>query len=138
MIPSSGAARALVLERCEALPAAELCYPFGEDTAVFKVRGKMFALVDLADEHGRVTVKADPGDAAALAVRHRQITPGYYMDKRHWITVELADAAGAPLPTGQVDELLEDSYRLVVAGLPARRRPVPPAPVSQTAPRAEP
>jgi predicted DNA-binding protein (MmcQ/YjbR family) len=138
VIPSAGGARELVLERCRALPAAELCYPFGEDTAVFKVSGKMFALVDLAHEHGRVTVKADPGYAAALAVRHRQITPGYYMDKRHWITVELAHATCAPLTTGLVNELLEDSYRLVVAGLPARRRPAPPAPASQAPPRAEP
>ncbi len=120
--------RGQVLERCSALPAAELSHPFGEDTAVFKVSGKMFALVDLTGKHGRVTVKADPGYAAALVVRHQQITPGYYMNKRHWITVDLGDATCATLPAGLVDELLEDSYQLVVAGLPARLRPIPPAP----------
>ena len=56
--------RGQVPERCSALPAADVSYPFGEDTAVFKVRGKMVALVDLAGEHSRVTVKADPGYAA--------------------------------------------------------------------------
>lgn len=119
--------RGQVLERCRALPAAHLSCPFGEDAAVFKVSGKMFALVDLTSEHGRVTVKADPGYAAALVVRHQQVTPGYHMNKRHWITIDLGDAT-APLPTGLVNELLEDSYQLVVAGLPARLRPIPPAP----------
>lgn len=129
--------RGQVLERCRALSAAHLSYPFGEDAAVFKVSGKMFALVDLTGKHGRVTVKVDPGYAAALVVRHQQVTPGYYMNKRHWITVDLGDAT-APLPTGLVNELLEDSYQLVVAGLPARLRPIPPAPAParQARPRA--
>ena len=95
---------------------------------MFKVGRKMFALVDLAGAHGRVTVKADPGHAAALVARHPQVTPGYYMNKRHWITVDLADTAKPPLPVGLLDELLDDSYALVAGALPARLRPVPPVP----------
>lgn len=105
---------------------------------MFKVGGKMFALVDLTGEHGRVTVKADPGYAAALVEQQQQqITPGYYVNKRHWITVDLADATCATLPTGLVEELLEDSYELVVAGLPARLRPLPPAPAPASAPAGQ-
>jgi len=125
-----------VLGRCRAVPAAHSSYPFGEDTAVFKVGGQMFALVDLTGEHGRVTVKADPGYAAALVARHRQVTPGYYMNKRHWITIDLADTTSAPLPASLVNELLEDSYDLVVAGLPARLRPTPPPPARQAPPHS--
>lgn len=103
--------------------------PFGESTAVFKVGAKMFALVDLTGDDGRVTVKADPGYAAALVERHVQVTPGYYMNKRHWITISLHGArvrdGVAPLPDGLIKELLEDSYALVVAGLPVRLRPDP-------------
>lgn len=129
--------RAQVLELCGTLLAAEVSYPFGESTAVFKVGAKMFALVDLSGEDGRVTVKADPGYAAFLVERHVQVTPGYYMNKRHWITINLDGAtvrdAVAPLPNGLIEELLEDSYALVVAGLPARLRPNPSTPRSRPA-----
>lgn len=125
--------REQVLERCCELPASHLGYPFGEATGVFAVTGKMFALVDLAGEHGHVTVKADPGNAGALVEQHPQVTPGYYMNKRHWITIELGHAA-SPLPAGLVGELVEESYELVVAGVPARRRPTPPPPAAAEAP----
>ena len=116
------------MQLCSAMPAAELCHPFGDDTAVFKVVGKMFALVDLRDSRGSVTLKADPGLAAALVRQHPQVSPGYHMDKRHWITIELDDAAAPPLPEGLVEDLVEDSYGLVVARLPVRLRPPGPAP----------
>ena len=113
-----------VLDLCESLPAAVSSSPFGEDTVVFKVGGKMFTLVDVAGPHGRVTLKADPSEAAALAAEQPGISPGYYMNKRHWITVDLdPDAA---VPSQLVRELVEDSYSLVISGLPARLRPVPP------------
>ncbi len=113
--------REQVLERCCELPASHVGYPFGEATGVFKVSGRMFALVDLTGEQGHITVKADPGYAAALVERHPQVTPGYYMNKRHWITIELG-------------ELVEESYELVVAGLPARLRPLAPAPAAARPP----
>lgn len=113
--------REMVLQRCPHLPGAELSHPFGEDTAVFKVGGKMFALVDLSGAHGRVTLKADPHWAAALVAQHKRVTPGYYMNKRHWITVDLDHST--PDLVELVDELLTDSYALVVGNLPARLRP---------------
>jgi len=125
--------RGQLLERSAALPEAQWSYPFGEDTAVFKVGGKIFALVDLAGEHGQVTVKADPDYAAALLERHPQVSPGYHMNKRHWITVDLSDTSAAPLPDGLLTELLEDSYAVVVAALPVRLRPLLPARSSRSA-----
>ncbi len=125
--------REQMLERCCELPASHVGYPFGEATGVFKVSGRMFALVDLTGEQGHITVKADPGYAAALVERHPQVTPGYYMNKRHWITIELGQAASA-LPAGLVGELVEESYELVVAGLPARLRPLAPAPAAARPP----
>lgn len=65
-----------------------------------------------------------PSEAAALAAEQPGISPGYYMNKRHWITVDLdPDAA---VSSQLVRELVEDSYSLVISGLPARLRPVPP------------
>lgn len=108
-----------VLAQCGDLPAAEIVYPFGDDTAVFKVVGKMFALVALGEEPGSVTLKCDPEESVALRQAHASITPGYYMNKQHWITVDL----GPRLPDGLVPELVRGSYDLVVASLPRRKRP---------------
>jgi predicted DNA-binding protein (MmcQ/YjbR family) len=113
-------ARQAVLRQCEGLPGSTLEYPFGEDTAVYKVGGKMFALVGLGEGAGVVTLKCEPDESEALRQEYPAITPGYYMNKRHWITLDL----GASLPAGVVRELVAGSYELVVAGLAARSRPV--------------
>jgi predicted DNA-binding protein (MmcQ/YjbR family) len=110
-----------VLQQCAGLAGVELCYPFGDDVAVFKVGGKMFAIVSLGRDAGAATLKCDPEEAAALRGSHDGITAGYHMSKRHWITVDLA----AQLPTGLVRQLVEGSYELVVASLPAQLRPAP-------------
>jgi predicted DNA-binding protein (MmcQ/YjbR family) len=93
-------------------------FPFGEQTSVFKVGGKMFALSSLRSRPLRVSLKCEPEFAEALRLTYDAIQPGYHLNKRHWITVTLDGS----LPDGMVFDLLEDSYDLVVAGLPARRR----------------
>ena len=118
MSPKPRSLRDAVLKKCGARPAAELDYPFGDDTAVFKVVGKMFALVSLGEPPGSVTLKADPEESEALRQAHAAITPGYYMNKRHWITVDLGG-----VPPELVEELVLGSYELVVATLPGKHRP---------------
>ncbi|MFF6791269.1 putative DNA-binding protein (MmcQ/YjbR family) [Streptomyces filamentosus] len=88
-------------------------FPFGPEPSVFKVGGKLFALSWMDREPLRVNLKCDPEDAVRLREEHPEITPGYHMNKRHWNTVEVAG-----LPDRMVRELIEDSYDLVVAGLP--------------------
>jgi predicted DNA-binding protein (MmcQ/YjbR family) len=111
--------RETVLDQCAAFGGSELSYPFGDETAVFKVSGKMHAMVSLDDSPGRVTLKCDPEAAIGLRNAYTAIGPGYYMNKRHWITVDL----GGDLPDELLTDLVGDSYDLVVAGLPARLRP---------------
>ncbi|MFC7934237.1 MmcQ/YjbR family DNA-binding protein [Streptomyces cinereoruber] len=101
--------RALCLEFNDATEE----FPFGPDTSVFKVAGKLFALSALDSEPLRVNLKCDPDEAVRLREEHPAITPGYHMNKRHWNTVIVGD-----LPAPVVRELVEDSYDLVVAGLP--------------------
>lgn len=108
------------LDACGDLPSAELTHPFGFDTAVYKVRGKVFAIVPLGAGRPSITLKSAPDDAAELVREHRAIAPGYHMNKRHWITVALDEE----LPEGLARELIEESYRLVIAALPKTRRPV--------------
>ncbi|MFJ9826181.1 MULTISPECIES: MmcQ/YjbR family DNA-binding protein [unclassified Streptomyces] len=88
-------------------------FPFGPDVSVFKVAGKMFALSWLDGDPLTVNLKCDPDDAVRLREEYPAIAPGYHMNKRHWNTVNVGE-----LPDRMVRELVEDSYDLVVAGLP--------------------
>ncbi|RKR76021.1 putative DNA-binding protein (MmcQ/YjbR family) [Frondihabitans australicus] len=108
------------LEFCQNLPSAELTHPFGFETAVMKVRGRVFAILPLHSEVASITLKSEPADAEALVREHAAVTPGYHMNKRHWITVTLDGS----LPDGLDEELIRESYRLVIAALPKARRPV--------------
>ncbi|GAA2432166.1 MmcQ/YjbR family DNA-binding protein [Streptomyces glaucus] len=104
---------------CLSFNAAVEDFPFGPRTSVFKVRGKMFALADLDARPLTVNLKCDPEDALRLRAQHPGlIVPGYHMNKRHWNTV----TADGGLPDRLVRELVEDSYDLVVAGLPRADR----------------
>ena len=103
---------------CLALPGAALTFPFGEETAVFKVGGKVFAIT-AAESPTHVTLKAEPEEVTGLVETYEAIIRGYHMNKKHWITVQVDGA----LPDGLVEELVEDSYDLVVDNLPARDRP---------------
>ncbi len=111
-----------VLAFCLGLPGAEETYPFGDGVAVCKVGGKMFALVDLEGDPV-VNLKCDPAYALELRAAYTGIRPGYHQDKRHWNSVDL----DGTLEGGMVRELVEDSYDLVVAGLPKRVRDLLPA-----------
>jgi predicted DNA-binding protein (MmcQ/YjbR family) len=104
------------------LPGADLERRFGPDWEVYKVRGKVFMLMTDMPGHPVVILKADPDDAAALREQYADITPGYHMNKRHWITVE----GGGTIDEKLVKELVIDSYRLVVGGLPKSEQPVDP------------
>jgi predicted DNA-binding protein (MmcQ/YjbR family) len=102
-----------VLEICLGLPGAVETYPFGDDVAVIKVGGKMFALVPLTGEQS-VNLKCDPARALELRTAYAGIRPGYHQNKRHWNTVDLDGSVEDDVVHG----LIEDSYDLVVAGLP--------------------
>lgn len=116
-------------ERADELPGSELGQPFGPDWDVYKVRGKVFALLTEVTGEPMVTLKADPEESVALRAAHAEIAPGYHMNKRHWITL----TAGEGLDAALVRELLTISYLLVVEGLPRAVRPVNPAEYARAA-----
>jgi predicted DNA-binding protein (MmcQ/YjbR family) len=105
-------------DHCLSFTGAEETFPFGPETSVFKVAGKMFALSQLAADSLRVSLKCEPGPAEALREAHPAVIPGYHLNKRHWNTVILDGS----LPDETVHDLIEDSYDLVVSKLPAARR----------------
>ena len=105
-------------DHCLSFAGAEETFPFGAETSVFKVAGKMFALSQLAADSLRVSVKCEPGLATALRAAHAAVIPGYHLNKRHWNTV-IVDGS---LPDDAVRDMIEDSYDLVVSALPRARR----------------
>ena len=104
----------------EELPGANLEHPFGPDWEVFKVRGKVFMLMTEVPGRPVVILKADSGEAQALREHNSHITPGYHMNKKHWITLE----GGTGVDEELVRELVTDSYLLVVSHLPKAEQPV--------------
>ena len=113
----------LARERAQELPGAGLEHPFGPEWEVFKVRDRVFMLVAEVTGESIVIVKAAPEDGKALREQHEDITPGYHMNKQHWITLH----PGGYLRKQLVDDLITESYLLVVEGLPRAKRPVDPA-----------
>ncbi|NUU31424.1 MmcQ/YjbR family DNA-binding protein [Arthrobacter sp. C9C5] len=113
---------------CLGFPGAFEDYPFGPDTAVFKVRAavpggarheaKMFALSALDPDDLVVSLKCEPALAEQLRAAHPEISGAWHLNKRHWNGVRLDGS----LPDSMVRDMVEDSYDLVVAGLSRRQQ----------------
>jgi predicted DNA-binding protein (MmcQ/YjbR family) len=101
---------------CLSLPDAAEDFPFGEDTAVFRVGGKLFALLPVSG--ATVNLKCDPERAIDLRKRYAAVAPGWHQNKRHWNTVTL----DGDVPDAALEELVEHSYELVLASLPRKTR----------------
>jgi len=95
------------------LKGSEGGYPFGPEALVFKVMGKMFALMSQKEKVPRVTLKCAPADGEVLVSQYESVIPGYYMNKKHWITISLT----GELPDEMLIDLASGSYDLVVGKL---------------------
>jgi predicted DNA-binding protein (MmcQ/YjbR family) len=94
-------------------PAAAEEQPFGPQALVFKVAGKMYALVAWQEQPLRITLKCDPDVAISLRNRYPAVQPGYYMNKAHWNSITLDGS----VPAAELLGLIDHSYELVVASL---------------------
>ncbi len=101
---------------CGALPHVTSDFPFDADTLVFRLHGKIFALmsVDPRSHPPRITLKCEPAFADALRSTYDAVTPGYHMNKRHWNTV-LIDGT---IPRPEIEDLIEHAYQQVLKTLP--------------------
>ncbi|TFV67894.1 UNVERIFIED_ORG: MmcQ/YjbR family DNA-binding protein [Bacillus sp. AZ43] len=114
-----GRVLAIAMESASQLPAVTHEHPFGPEWEVFKVVGKMFLLATEVPGEPVVTLKCEPEHSQALQQRYAEIVPGYHMNKRHWLTIRAGEAVTREL----VEELVRNSYELVVEGLPRAQRP---------------
>ena len=112
-------------QRAEEMLGSQVQHPFGPDWEVFKVRDKIFLLLTAVTGQQQMIIKAEPEDCQALQQQYPFIAPGYHMNKRHWVSVY----PHADLHERLVEELVTDSYRLVVEKLPRGRRPIDPSSV---------
>ncbi|MET8991770.1 MmcQ/YjbR family DNA-binding protein [Nonomuraea wenchangensis] len=102
-----------------ALPGVSNGRPFTPQLDVYKVAGKVFLIVTDDPDEQIITVKCDPELARAHMCGYASVTPGRYLDKRHWMSIGPGPGITERLVTGAV----EDSYDLVVERLPQRDRP---------------
>lgn len=106
-----------VVISCSSLKAVTEHFPFDAKTLVYKVKGKMFALIDVESPRS-INLKCDPEYAIELRERYQGIEPGYHMSKKHWNTITFQEDVNDEL----VRELIVHSYELVVKGLSKKLR----------------
>jgi predicted DNA-binding protein (MmcQ/YjbR family) len=95
-------------EYCISKKGSDESFPFGDDTLVFKVNGKIFALVNL-DGDLSINLKCDPAFAIELRERYSAVSPGYHMNKKHWNTVSVDGS----VPDKEIFAWIDHSYDLI-------------------------
>lgn len=101
-----------------ALPFTEQCWPFGPEYSVYRVGNKIFAIALVLRGRALVNLKAAPEAALLHQAIYPGITPGYHINKKHWISVH----AGVDITPDLLESLINDSWHRVVDKLPARER----------------
>jgi predicted DNA-binding protein (MmcQ/YjbR family) len=109
MLDSTAAAN-----HCRSLPGATEGYPFSSDALVFKVGGRIFAIL----VESRLSLKCEPVLALALREEFPSVTPGYHLNKRHWNTIQLDGS----VPDDALTDWIEDSHALAIASLTRAQR----------------
>jgi predicted DNA-binding protein (MmcQ/YjbR family) len=102
-----------IREYCLLKKGVEEGFPFGGDTLVFKVMGKMFLLSGIDSNPVQFNAKCDPQKAVELRDNFSCVLPGYHMNKQHWNTI-ICDGS---VPDKKIKEWIDDSYNLVAASL---------------------
>lgn len=103
---------------CLAKKGVEECFPFDEDTLVFKVSGKMFLLLSISERPLQFNVKCDPDLAIQLREKYPSVAPGFHMNKKMWNTITV----DFTVPQSQLEKWIDHSYDEVIKKLPLKQR----------------
>jgi predicted DNA-binding protein (MmcQ/YjbR family) len=101
---------------CLQLKGVEEGQPFGENTVVYKVGGKMFLLLALDAVPLQFNAKCDPDNALELRNQYNCVLPGFHMNKKHWNTILVDGTVSDKL----LLQWVNDSYNLVYESLPKK------------------
>lgn len=107
-----------IRDYCISKPGVTESFPFNDTALVFKVAGKMFALLDLSTDNNGLSLKCDPGLAIELREQHPEVTPAYHFNKQHWNGITLT----GNLSSANIKSWIDHSYSLIVASLPRAKR----------------
>jgi len=107
-----------IREYCISKPGVTEGFPFNDTALVFKVMGKMFALLDLSEEKRGLALKCDPELAIELREQYPDVSTAYHFNKTHWNGINIYGTITDSL----IKEWIDHSYEIVVAGLSARQR----------------
>jgi len=110
--------RAAWRKRLAAMAGAAEERPFGPEVFVYKIGGRIFALLTAQGSPPRLSLKCDPERALHLRAAHAAVEPGYHLNKEHWNTLVLDGS----LPAALVRDLVEHSWERVADGLPKKVR----------------
>lgn len=94
-------------------------FPFGEDVAVYKVQGKVFALLPV-DTPTSISLKCDPNLAGILRETYPAVTPGWHLNKQHWNSIKIDSS----IPDSEILEMIDHSYDQVVKGMTKKERAI--------------
>jgi predicted DNA-binding protein (MmcQ/YjbR family) len=107
-----------IREYCLSKPGVTEGFPFNDTALVFKVGGKMFALLDLSDDSRGISLKCDPDLAIELREQYPDVTPAWHFNKQHWNGVNLK----GNISDAQLKEWINHSYLIVVNSLPKSKK----------------
>jgi predicted DNA-binding protein (MmcQ/YjbR family) len=107
-----------IREYCLSKPGATESFPFNDTALVFKVAGKMFALLDLSEDSRGLTLKCDPCLALELRERYSEVFPAWHFNKQHWNGINLDGSISNNL----LKEWIDHSYKIVYESLPKSNR----------------
>jgi len=107
-----------IREYCITKPAVTEGFPFNDTALVFKVAGKMFALLDLSEDSRGISLKCDPELAIELRGRHAEVTPAWHFSKIHWNGIALTGS----ITEKQLKEWIDHSYEIVRKSLTRKQK----------------
>ena len=107
-----------IRQYCLSKPGVKEGFPFSDTALVFKVAGKMFALLDLSEEKRGISLKCDPEQAIELRDIHPEVTAAYHFNKKHWNGIDLEGS----ISEKDLKEWIDHSYKIVVESLPKYKR----------------
>ena len=108
-----------IREYCLSKPHTEESFPFDEETLVFKIANKMFALLPLDEiDNPSINLKNKPETNIELRERYEGIIPGFHMNKNHWNTVLL----NSDVSHDEIKKMIDISYNLVIDNLPKKTK----------------
>jgi len=102
-----------IREYCISKAGVSEGFPFNDTALVFKVMGKMYAVLDLSEEQRGITLKCDPERAIEIREHHSEVTGAWHFNKKFWNGIDLSGSVSDEL----LKEWIDHSYDEVVSGL---------------------